>query len=324
MTRWLLGLALLLAASRPARACDDTTVHERVLGVASDGRFVVRTLGSGGVDCTLEGFELRDGQGALLGRFVDEPDAEHDCSPNVHVEGKMPFEPNASDKADALAARLVQHLSLKSLLRTPLRLSVQQDFSGKGDCFRVFSIEKQGYVPLWHEPYTYGVDCAKVSVAAQRTPRNGLLFLNYSYARGGVCSVDVRGTYWITSRELEGLRTLHRGEQAFRAGNDARALELSDAALQLAPDLIGARKLQARSLARSGAAWASARKRLKSGYVTGGDCLGGTVHELWALDQEPLFAAWLDDPDYAAWSSHEAELHDQAHPQEQSAHWRRP
>jgi hypothetical protein len=313
MKRLWATLALLFGAARPALACDDIVSEQRIVGVAPDGSFVLATLWAGGVSCTLRAFELRGPDGRVRGRYVDDPDLENDCATRVRIEGKVPLPVAGSESLEQLERRLSRELELRLPGQASRTYSVHQRFSG-GPCLQVWAVEKQGYIPIWRQDTTLGLDCVPVIVSARQSPRSSLLFLTYKYERLGECSRRMSGTHWLRAEELEAARLVHRGEQLFSARNFAASARRAEVALTLAPTLVPARVLLARSLVRQGMGWPEAAPRLRGSYPPGEECREGTFLDWYTVLTE--HEAWTTADGFQAWLDAETERHDAAHDRE--------
>ena len=320
---WAL-LALLLAFARPAGACDDIVDVTRVVGVAPDGRFLLRRLRSGGVSCSLESFELRDRNGELVAQYTDEPDDE--CAASFKVGGQPPLLPRPHENADNLGRRLEQALQLAPLAPVAVRLSVQQDLSERGACLQVFLIKRQGYVPIWEQAAAKLGQCLATRVSSSQSARSPLLFFDYSFRRGGGCSIEASGTHWLTPAELAAARRLHRGERQLAAGALTEAAASAEAALADSPTLMRARLLLARSLYRAQTPWSEASARLAGRYPPRSACREGTFLGWASRLGGDDFQAWNQDADFDSWLDAEYQRHEAAHGENEGVYvgWDRP
>ena len=317
MKRTLVAVALLLGTARRAQACDDLHTHTSVVGVASDGTFLTEHRWSGGVDCPLHTIELRSAAGEQLGMYEDVPAASPGCRPQWwRVTGLVPFAAPPGEMADSLVERLARKLALQALRPSRQRLSLAQDF--QGTCLRVSLGTSNGPVPIWSQPLDHFGGCRPVKLAAFESPRSPLLFVNYRYARLGGCSVRAEGVHWLTPDELDASRHLLRAEQSFARARYKAAARAAETALARSPNLIPARILLARALARAGTEWSLAQGRLTRSYLATPECREGTFTEYGDWFDDAEFEPWRNDKAFEPWLQLEHDGHREAHGQDES------
>ena len=310
----LVAVALLLGWVHDARACDDLHTHTSVVGVASDGTFLTEHWWSGGVDCTLHTIEIRSASGEQLGMYEDVPDGLPGCLPQWwRVTGQVPFHGAKGETAESLVERLARKLALQPLRPSRQRLGLAQNF--QGTCLRVSLGTPSGPVPIWSQLLSHFGDCVPVNVAPFESPRSALLFVNYRYQRLGGCSARAEGVHWLTPSELDASRHLLRAEHSFARAKYKAAARAAETALARSPNLVPARVLLARALARADTPWSLAQGRLFShyNYPIPLECRDGSFETFVQSFEDGDFAAWREDEAFAAWLSLEVGRHAEAH-----------
>jgi len=314
----LVAMALLTHVSE-ARACDDLVAHDRILGVAPSGSFVIRRFVSGGISCSINSFEIRDRHGSTIGSYADGDggaSSQGTCPTNWTGQGAQPVPIVASEPPASLERRLKRAMSLTPLRPSPRRVVVRQNLATGDPCFRAYLAAPGGRVLVWEAREGHRGHCLPVSLRVAHHPRSPLLFLPYEQRMPTGCSIDEESVHWVALSVVQAATAARQAKRHLDRGRLAEAVAAARRSLASHPGYVPARVHLAKALARQGVPWPEARRKLPPWRSRTHSCVGGNHWEWLQLLFSDEFQNWRRSSGFEAWVGAQQAAHDRAHPGE--------
>ena len=313
-----LGVARAAPPATAVMACRKEDSKRIVVGVAADGRFVVRRSVEGEFSgCPAFDVRIHDASGKPVAGYY--PNCE---TREWSAWGKPPLRAKPHESEASLLRRLGALLKLTPLTPSATKV-VATPLPETQGCLKFWAIEGAVKLPLWQIVESINGCFAKTSVFEH--PSSNLVFVRIEQLATDpkFCGTTRDDVFWLSRAQLEASRKLLRGQQALSAGKlDVARAELTDAT-RLSPELTPARLGLAKVLAKTGVPWRTAKQALSVRFHgPGRTCRLGHFLSDWVGDlYEPEFASWRKDPSFEAWVEAEVAAHDAVHADNDQNGW---